>query len=160
MCRSVGSASHQNQQRSIDHLKLKFQARFRLEVQASGIPQKALAFDIGTDDAKVTRYLSDQYPDDLPLWRIPLVTASVGPGLMEFTAIQCGGTYHHGEHAPHCHESVMVLVGLLAKQSGAAVQQLLQDIDTHLTAAKDLPGLRRLKGTLEALIADVEGGES
>ena len=153
---SVGSSASQSHSRSIDHLKLKFQSRFRLEVSTAGIPQKALAYDIRTDEAKVTRYLSDQYPDDLPLWRLPLVTASLGPGLMEFTAIQCGGVYHHGEHAPHCHKSVTTLLGLLAKQSGGVVQQLLQDLGKHPDA--DLPGLRRLKTVVEELIADVEGG--
>ncbi len=157
MCSSVGSASNQDQPRSIDHLKLKFKARFRLEVSTAGLPQKALAYDIRSDEAKVSRYLSDQYPDDLPLWRIPLVTSSLGPGLMEFTAIQCGGVYHHGEHAPHCHRSVTTLIGLLAKQSGGVVQQLLQDLGKHPDA--DLPGLRRLKTTLEELISDVEGGD-
>ncbi len=158
MCRSVGSTPNQDQLRSIDQLKLKCKARLRLEVATSGIPQKALAYDIRSDEAKVSRYLSDQYPDDLPLWRIPLVTTSLGPGLMQWLAIQCGGSYHHGEQPPHCHQSVTTLIGLLARQSGNVVQKLLQDLNTHISQQEDLPGLRKLAGIVESLIQDVEGG--
>ena len=70
----------------------------------------------------------------------------------------CGGVYHHGEHAPHQHQDVVVVIGLLASQSGKVVQQLLQDLDKHLNQKEDLPGLRKLRTLVETLIADVEGG--
>lgn len=155
---SVGSSAPQDHSRSIDPLKLKSKARLRLEVATSGIPQKALAYDTRSCDAQVTRYLGDQYPDDIPSYKVPYLTTALGPGYMEWLAIQCGGVYHHGEHAPHCHRSVTVLLGLLAKQSGGVVQQLLQDLDHHINTHQDLVGLRRLKTTVEELINDVDGG--
>ena len=160
MQNSVGSTPPQDNSRFIDPLKLKLKARLRTETDPNlcGQAQKAIAYDLRTSEAQLTRYLGDQYPDDLPAHKVPHLTRSTGPGYMEELARLCGGVYHHGEHAPHCHQSVIVVIGLLAKQSGAVIQQLLQDINTHLNQKDDLPGLRKLRILVEELIADVEGG--
>ena len=138
---SVGSTPPQDNSRSIDPLKLKLKARLRTETDPNlcGQAQKAIAYDLRTSEAQLTRYLGDQYPDDLPAHKVPHLTRSTGP-------------------APHQHQDVVVVIGLLAKQSGAVVQQLLQDITTHLTQKEDLPGLRKLRTLVETLIADVEEG--
>ena len=160
MCSSVGRTSPQDQTRPLDPLRPKSKARLRHEVdpEISGQSQKAIAIDLRVDEAQLSRYLSDQYRDDIPAHKVPALTRSIGPGYMEWLGIQCGGVYHHGETAPHCHKSVTTLLGLLAKQSGTVVQQLLQDLGNHIDKNQDLPGLRRLKTTVEELIADVEGG--
>ena len=156
---SVGSPAGQDNNRSIDPQRKKFKARLRREVEISEIPQKAFAYGLKTSEAQLTRYLGDQYPNALHDHELPAVTRELGPGYMEWLAIQCGGVYHHGEHAPHCHQSVVVVIGLLAKQSGAVVQQLLQDLKAS-GKHDELPGLRRLKILVETLIADVEGSEA
>lgn len=153
---NVPAGIGQCQGRVVDQLRLRSKARLRLEHELSGMPNKALAFDLCTPEAVLSRILSDQSPDDLPSHKVPLLTRAQGPGFIEWLALQCGGAYHHGEHAPHCHKSVTILLGLLAKQSGAVVQQLLQDLEDHLTSNQDLPGLRRLKTIVEELISDVE----
>lgn len=158
---SVGRPASQDNSRSIDPLKLKLKARLRTETDPNlcGQAQKAIAYDLRTSEAQLTRYLGDQYPDDLPAHKVPHLVRSVGAGYMEELARLCGGVYHHGEHAPHCHQSVVVVIGLLAKQGGNVVQQLLQDMDAHIHQKEDLAGLRKLKTLVEELIADVEGGE-
>lgn len=157
---SMGSPAPQDHSRAIDPLKLKLKARLRAETDPNicGQAQKAIAYDLRTSDAQLTRYLGDQYPDDLPAHKVPHLTRSTGPGYMEELARLCGGVYHHGEHAPHLHQDVVVVIGLLANQSGKVVQQLLQDLNKHLNQKEDLPGLRKLRTLVETLIADVEGG--
>jgi hypothetical protein len=162
MSSSVGSSAHQDQSRLIDPLKLKSKARLQLELAASGLPQKALAYGIRTSEAQMSRYLGDQSPDDLPSYKVPYLTTELGPGYMEWLAIQCGGVYHHGKQGHISHESVTTLIGLLAKQSGNVVQQLLQHLEDHIWSEKerleDLPSLRKLQAIIQSLVQDAEGG--
>jgi len=158
MRESVAGSAPQDQSRTVDPLKLKSKARLRLELETSGLPQKALAYGTRSCEAQVTRYLGEQYQDDLPSYKVPYITTELGPGYMQWLAIQCGGVYHHGAQPPHCHQSVTTLIGLLARQSGNVVQKLLQDLNTHISQQEDLPGLRKLRGIVESLIQDVEGG--
>ena len=161
MHNSVAGSAPQDQTRPLDPLRLKSKERLRKEVdpEISGQSQKAIAIDLRVDEAQLSRYLGDQYRDDIPAHKVPALTRSIGPGYMEWLGIQCGGVYHHGEQAPHCHQSVTTLIGLLAKQSGSVVQQLLQDLDKHLAVNNGLPGLRRLKTIVEATIQEAEGAE-
>ena len=161
MHESVAGSAPQGQSRSIDQLKLKSKARLRYETseEVCGHHRKAIAYDLVTSDAQLTRYLGDQYPDDLPAHKVPYLVRGVGAiGYMEWLARECGGTYHHGEHAPHCHHSVKVMIGMLAKQGGTVVQQLLQDLEIGINQNDDLTGLRKLKTIVEELIQGVEGG--
>ena len=164
MCSSVGSTSPQDQTRIVDPLKLKSKARLRKEVdpEVSGQSQKAIAIDLRTSEPQLSRYLGDQYPDDLPSYKVAHLTRSVGPGYMEWLATQCGGAYHHGEQAPHSHATVYALIGLLAKQGGTVVQQLLQHLEDHIWSEaerqQDVAGLRKMKTLVESLLAEAEGG--
>lgn len=156
----AGSASH-GQSRMYDPLKAKSKARLRFELEAAGIPQKALAIGLGTPDALLSRILGEHCPDDLPSYKLPALTRELGPGYMAWMAIQCGGTYHHGE-CPESTAPVAVLVGLLARQSGHTIQQLIQDLGDHdWTPAErqaGLPGLRNLKAIVDGLLREAEGG--
>ena len=161
MNESVAGSAPQDQSRFVDPMKTKSKARLRLELESLGISHKALAYGTRTAEAQLTRYLGDQYTDDLPSYKIPAVVRELGPGYMEWLALQCGGAYHHGEHHL-AHHSVTVLVGLLARQSGATLQQLIQDLsDQNWSSTErqaDLPGLRKLRGIVEELIQGAEGG--
>lgn len=157
---SVLPPHQSNLSRSFDPLKSKAKARLRFEVEAAGLPQKALAIGLRTSDAILSRILAEHCPDDLPAYKIPAVVHELGPGYMEWLAIQCGGVYHHGETARAHHEPVTVLVGLLARLSGATVQQLIQGISDSnwdpVERQTDLPGLRKLKAVVDALVAEAE----
>ena len=111
---NIAGSATQGQSRPIDPLKTKSKARLRLELEASGIPQKALAYGILTTEPLLSRILADHCPDDLPSYKIPAVTRELGPGYMQWMALQCGGVYHHGE-CPAVHQPVPVLIGLLAR---------------------------------------------
>jgi len=161
MIHKVAGSAPQGQSRPVDPLKLKSKARLRLELELSGLPQKALAYGIPTTEPQLTRYLGDQYSDDLPSYKVPGVVRELGPGYMEWLALQCGGTYHHGEMAS-IQEPVHVLVGLLARESGLNLQALIQDLaDRDWTPEErqaELGGLRRLLSVVQALIHSAEGG--
>ena len=155
---SIARPAGQCQDQTIDRLKLKSKERLRFETseEVCGHHKKAVAYELHTSDAQLSRYLGDGYPDDLPAHKVAYLTRFAGPGYMMWLARECGGEYHHGEHAAHPHEAIVTLLGLLAKQEGTALQQLLQDLD-HLTVAADVPPLRRMQAIVEELIADVEG---
>lgn len=158
----AGSATpHQsNPSRSFDPLKGKAKARLRLEIAAIDLPHKALAIGLRTSDAQLSRILAEHCPDDLPAYKAPAVTRELGPGFMEWLAVQCGGTYIHNQSAPTNGETVSVLVGLLARQSGATVQELIQDMADHVWTpqerAEALPGLRKLGTVINCLIHQAE----
>lgn len=164
MNESVAGSAAQSQSRSIDPLKLKSKARLRYETdeEVCGRNKKAIAYELRTSDAQLCRYLGDGYADDLPAHKVPLLTREVGPGYIEWLAREAGGTYHHGEQALVSRESVTTLLGLLAKQSGQVVQQLLQHLEDHIWSEKerlaDLPSLRKLQTILQNLVQDAEGG--
>ena len=161
MHESVAGSAPQGQSRSVDPMKAKAKCRLRLEHELSGLSNKALAIGLNTAEAQLTRYEGEQYQDDLPAHKLPALTHELGPGFMQWLALQCGGIYHHGEcHAAH--ESMPVLIGLLARQSGATLQQLIQDLMDHEWSPSErqgeLPKLRHLRATVDALIREAEGG--
>lgn len=162
MTDKVAGSAHQGQSRPVDPLKLKSKARLRLELELSGLPQKALAYGLPTTEPQLTRYLGEQYPDDLPSYKIPAVVRELGPGYMEWMAIQCGGVYRHGAQATRTDATTTALIGLLAKQGGAVIQQLLQHLEDHIWSEaerrKDVAGLRKMKTLLESLLSEAEGG--
>ena len=161
MCESVAGSAPQGQSRTVDPLKIKSKARLRLELETAGIPHKALAYGINTPEAMLSRILADHCPDDLPSHKVPALTRELGPGYMEFLALQCGGVYHHGE-CPAARQSVSVLIGLLAKESGSTIHQLIQDLEDHAWSTEErqaqLPGLRKLEVIVRAIIQEAEGG--
>lgn len=161
MHESVAGSAPQSQSRTVDPMKPKAKRRLRLEHELSGLSNKALAIGLNTAEAQLTRYEGEQYQDDLPAHKLPALTHELGPGYMQWLAIQCGGTYHHGEYAP-TPAPVPVLIGLLARQSGTTLQQLIQALSDHeWTPAErqaDLPGLRKLRDIVGALLHESEGG--
>nr|WP_320131979.1 hypothetical protein [uncultured Holophaga sp.] len=150
----------QHQGERFDPLKFQAKRRLRLELEASGQDQKPLAIEARVDDAKVTRWLHDKYVDDLPAYKVPAITRQWGPGFMEWLAIQCGGVYHHGEQVEHLRLPAVALVGLLARESGCTVQQLIQDLeDMHWSPDEKqarLPQLRKLLQIVQAFVAEAE----
>jgi len=159
---NIAGSATQGQSRSVDSRKLKFKRRLRLEAELSGIPHKALAYGLATSEAQLSRYKGDQYPDSLHDYEIPGLTHELGPGFMEFLALQCGGIYTHGAAAASSHPPVAVLIGLLAKASGDSIQQLVQALeDQDWTSAEkvaSIPVLRKLHSISGALLQDAEGG--
>jgi len=159
---NIAGSATQGQSRSVDSRKLKFKRRLRLEAELSGIPHKALAYGLATSDAQLSRYKGDQYPDSLHDYEIPDLTHELGPGFMEFLALQCGGVYTHGAAATSNQPPVAVLIGLLAKTSGDSVQQLVQALEDHDWSQEEklasLPVLRKLYSIVGALLQDAEGG--
>lgn len=162
MHESVAGSAPQSQCRTVDPMKAKAKCRLRLEHELSGLSNKALAIGLNTSEAQLTRYLGEQYPDDLPSYKIPAVVRELGPGYMEWMAIQCGGVYHHGAQATRTNATTTTLIGLLAKQGGAVIQQLLQHLEDHIWSEaerrKDVAGLRKMKTLLESLLTEAEGG--
>lgn len=159
----AGSANpgQSNQVRAFDPLKAKAKARLRFEIEAAGIPQKALAIGLRTSESMLSRYMAPHMPDDLPAYKVPALVRELGPGYMDWLALQCGGTYHHGEVRPVVHVPVSVLVGQLAKQSGSTVQELIEDLADHVWSPQErqraLIGLRNLQMVIEGLIQEAEG---
>jgi hypothetical protein len=144
-------------------MKMKFKSRFRLELENTGLPHKALAFGAGIDQGQLSRMLADHHDEDLPAWRLPSVTRELGPELMEWLALQCGGTYSHGLVSAGPRLTVAVLLGQLAHQSGDCLQSLIQDMaDAHWSQAErevSIPGLRALREVVAALLRAAERGE-
>lgn len=162
MHESVAGSAPQGQSQPLDPMKAKAKRRLRLEHEISGLSNKALAIGLNTSEAQLTRYEGEQYQDDLPAHKIPALTGELGPGYMEWLAVQCGGTFHHGECTPATEQPLTVFVGLLAKHSGTTIQQLIQDMQDHHWTPQErrdaLPGLRKLQGIVETLIHEAEGG--
>ena len=158
---SVAGSAPQGQSRTIDPMKLKSKRRLRLEHELSGLSNKALAIGLTTSEAQLTRYEGEQYPDDLPAHKIPALTQEAGPGFMEWLSIQCGGTFTHDRALPN-HQPIGVLIGLLAKTSGATIQEMVEALEDHHWSPEErrdnLPGLRKLQAIVGALVSEAEGG--
>lgn len=143
-------------------MKAKTKRRLRLEHELSGLSNKALAIGLNTAEAQLTRYEGEQYQDDLPVHKVPALTQEAGPGFMEWLALQCGGTYTHGHSTTAAgHPPITVLIGLLAKASGASIQEMVQALEDHDWSADErrdnLPGLRKLQAIVHTLVQEAEG---
>ena len=162
MSESVGPRSQQRQPEKLDTPKLKFKRRIRLELESSGVPHKAVAIEAGLDAGFFSRAIRDDHDEAIHAHSLPAITRELGPGLMEWLAGQCGGTYQHGADAQHIEAAPAVLIGLLAHHSGDTLQQLIQDLQdqdwTPAEKAARIPGLRKLHQIVESLLADAEGG--
>lgn len=162
MHESVAGSAPQSQSRTVDPMKAKAKRRLRLEHELSGLSNKALAIGLNTSEAQLTRYEGEQYQDDLPAHKIPALTQELGFGYMEWLAMQCGGTYTHEHAAPASHPPIPILIGLLAKASGASIQQMIQALEDHDWFPEErrecLPGLRSLIVIIGAMVAEAEAG--
>ena len=160
---NLAPAGRQNQPENLDRtMKFKFKRRLRLEIELAGGRQKPLAYETATDEGALSRMLSERCEDALPAHKLPAVTGELGPGTMEWLALQCGGVYHHGEEIHYLKSAPLALVGMLANLSGKSVQQLIQDFQDHQDWTQperqaDLPNLRKLRAVVETLIHDAEG---
>ena len=143
-------------------MKFKIKRRLRLETEMNGGNQKALAYATGTDEGALSRMLSERCEDAFPAHKLPAQVAEQGPGLIEFLALQCGGTYLHGTEPAMLKASPTTLAGLLAKESGGVVQQLVQHLEDRVWTPEerqaDIPALRKLLRIAETLLADAEQG--
>ena len=139
-------------------LKLKFKRRLRLEIELAQALRKNVASGTATDESALSRFLNDRYEDSFPIHKLPLLTQEIGPGFMAYLATQCGGTYHHGEAPRHLSTSPGRLTGLLARESGATVQQLVDREWTAEERQADIPHLRKLMQIVESLLEDAEKG--
>lgn len=157
------STHSQQQPESLDPARASMKSRLRFEVEASGLPHKAVAIGIGMDQGQFSRVLSDEHKDALHAHTIPMLTRELGPGLIEWLAVRCGGTYIHG--AESCRsEPPVVLIGLLARQSGATIQQLIQQLEDHAWSPgecrRSIPALRKLHDLVGDILRQAEGGAS
>lgn len=160
MCK-IPHSSNQRQAESIDTPKLKFKRRLRMELDASGTSEKAVALEARIDFGQFSRMLDATYTDALHAHHIPAFVRECGPGLMRWLAVQCGGTYQHDILPVRSDDSPLVLIGLLAHQSGHSIQHLIQDLQDGQWSPEErlaaLPGLRKLHTVIETLIQDAEG---
>lgn len=149
----------QNQPEKFDKvMKVKVKRRIRMELDLSGAPQRPVAIETGTDEGAFSRMINDRYEDAFPVHKVPALVRELGPGFMEWLALQCGGTYHHDETPHLMHTAPLALVGLLANTAGRTIQHLLTDIQDHKDwNHQDLPNLRKLEAIIDTLIHDAEG---
>ena len=160
----VGSFSpsvNQCQGKSLDTPKLKFKRRIRMELDATGVPCKAVSIEAGLDPGFFSRAIRDEHDEAIHAHSLPAITRELGPGLMTWLAGQCGGTYQHGAEIGHIEAQPTVLIGLLAHESGDLIQQLIQDLADADWSPKEraarIPSLRKLHSIVESLLADAEG---
>jgi hypothetical protein len=143
-------------------MKFKIKSRLKLETVMNGDNQKALAIATNTDDGALSRMLSPRCEDAFPVHKMPAQVREQGPGLMEYLAIQCGGVYHHGEAEHHLHGTPGRLCGLLAKETGVTIQQLVQHMEDRVWSEderqSDIPHLRKLISIASTLLKDAEMG--
>ena len=164
MCRSVGPNTSQGHPENLDvsNEKEKFKRRIRFELEATGVPEKAIAVEAKLDPGFVSKAVKAGAQEAFHIHTLPAITRELGPGLMEWTAIQCGGTYIHGMEARHIEAAPTALMGMLAHNSGEVLQQMLQALqDGKIDAgeyASLLPVLRKLHLVIESPQADAEGG--
>ncbi|MCE5282538.1 MAG: hypothetical protein LLG93_10595 [Deltaproteobacteria bacterium] len=106
--------------------------------------------------------LNDKYQDAFPLHKLPAQVAEQGPGLIEFVAMQCGGTFVSSDPGPAAPGSLCDLIGLLAHQSGHTVQVLVQDLNDMVWSPEErlaaIPGLRKLRLVVDTLLTEAEAG--
>jgi hypothetical protein len=155
---------HDPAQGKADNLeRLKLKARFRLEIESAGLPQKAVAIGAGIDEGHLSRLLNDSHGDALPAHKLPAITRELGPGLMEWIALQCGGVYVHGTEAQHIEAAPGVLTGMLAHEVGDVVQQVFQDMADGSWSADErmsrVAALRKVVLVAQSLLADAEGAQ-
>jgi len=162
MVANLDYANTQRHQENIDRTaKAKVKHRLRLEIELAGIPQKALAIGAHLDEGQLSRMLNDKSEEALPAHKIPAVVQEVGPGFMEWLALQCGGIYTHGSEAVLLQGSLPTLVGNLAAQTGECVKQLITVMESHqvnVDTEKDVvAGLRQLALNIQTLLLHAEG---
>lgn len=160
MLGSVRQPWRQLQARSLDVMRLKLKRQFRLEIELSGVPQKAIAIEGGLDESQMSRMLSDACLDSIRAHELPFVTREIGPGLMEWLAEQCGGVYTHAQDYQRCYQVGHALIGMLAHESGTLVQGLVGDFADGIwqneEKAQRIPGLRRVAQIVDALLREAE----
>ena len=161
----VANLAYENPQRHLENIdraaKVRMKHRLRLELELAGIPQKALAIGARIDEGQLSRMLSDRNEEALPAHKFPVITQELGPGLMEWLAIQCGGLYSHGAEGPLIEGPLATLVGKLAHQTGEVVQQLIFVMESkhiNIDEQKDvIAALRGMAQTTQALLNTTEG---
>lgn len=159
---SFGSISHQRQQVSVDTPKLKFKRRFRLVLEATGVPHKAVAIEAGIDPGFLSRAIRDEHDEAIHAHHLPALTRELGSGLMEWLAVQCGGVYIHGGESSHIEDSPGILTGMLAHEVGGVVKQVFQDLVDGEWSTEErtsrIPALRKIEMLAKSLREDAEEG--
>lgn len=138
----------------------RFKRQVRLEVELAEFKVEAAAHEMDCDPSLISHWGGER-GCDMPAWRLVRWTRTFGTGLMEWLALQCGGSFVHGQD-PAPTASPMVLVGLVARQSGLTIQQILQSLqDREWSASErqaDLPRLRKLRDLVDQLIQQADAG--
>ena len=159
---SFVSPSSQRQSVIVDTAKTKFKRRLRLELEVTGVEPKAVYTEAGIDKGAFSRICNNESPDALHAHHLPAVTRELGPGLMEWIAMQCGGTYRHGEKTSVSELTPQCLLSLLAKTEGEVLQQMILQLEDNEWSPQEqreaLPGLRNLVQVTLALISQAERG--
>jgi hypothetical protein len=144
--------------------KNKVKQRLRFEIELTGTPQKALAASTCTDVATISKMLDEKYRESPYAHMIPGITREMGPGFMEWLAMQCGGIYLHGAEPLAYPGTLRDLIGTLAHQSGSTIQELVRDLKDSGWEAEArcaaIPGLRTLRNVIDTLIFTAERGDS
>lgn len=151
---SIHSLNHQCNGSSVDPGKLRIKRRMRLELELSGRQHKAISIGMGVDQAILSRWLNDQYPDVMPSHRLPDWEREVGPGLWEWLE-------QERPAAPsQQHPDIAGLTILLAKVGGQCVSELIQALADHEWSEDErranLPALRKLQSVVNALVHEAE----
>jgi len=117
-----------------------------LEIHSIGVPRKALADEIGWDEPKMSRILSDSCPDEPPMSSLPALTATLGPGLLKWLNAQCGDG---AAQSPIPTDEIPILAARLAGLAGSATSEILSGRDP-------LKNLQALRHTVEGLISRLD----
>ena len=161
MCK-ITPGSNQRQPELIDTPKLKFKRRLRMEMDATGTSEKAVAMEARIDPGQFSRMLDATYTEALHAHHIPAVVRECGPGFMEWVAIQCGGTYIHDSASTHVEAPPGMLTGMLAHEVGDVVQQVFQDLLDGSWSKEErisrIAALRKVELIAKSLREDAEEG--
>ena len=143
---SIHPAANQRQSQSIDEPSgPRFKRRLRLELSISGRQEKAIAIDMHVDPAQLTRWLGDNYRDQLPAYKLADWTNAVSCGLWRWLEADQPTIE---PDAPNGMD-IGTLVAMLASSNGTTLATLIQDLKDNIWSGVErqeaLPGIRKLE---------------
>lgn len=157
---SISTAPNQGHPETLDPQRLALKRRLRMELDAAGLPHKALAIECGVDQALVSRWISEEHRDMPGVHHLAAITRELGNGFVRALVARCGLELADTPTQPREADDLYKLVSLLAGKSGNTVQALVEQLaDGDWTTAErriSLPGLRNLHQVTGALVARAE----
>lgn len=129
---SVPSIPKGNTEQIVSTTVARLKRQARLQLEQSGIPRKALAEDLYTDETRLCRWLNDDYRDRFPADLLSAWTRELGPGLLSWIARDCGydlvatdpRKFHPANDDP------VQLVALIARHSGITISETIEAISS------------------------------